>query len=160
MVKLEFQFHFINFVSVLTNCERNDFLPLTRRVEKLLWVWYWFIRVIFLFQIVSNSEVWDMRTFHLLRTVPALNQCTVRFSGINNVIYASVLEQELDDEDLKYDTSFKTLDAIDYSSIGKLQINSSTLKKFFVWKYSTCVGITVASTLCCFKLVNLTIVWM
>lgn len=73
-----------------------------------------------------------MRTFHLLRTVPALNQCTVRFSGINNVIYASVLEQELDDEDLKYDTSFKTLDAIDYSSIGKLQINSSTLKKFFV----------------------------
>ncbi|XP_044751258.1 protein mahjong [Coccinella septempunctata] len=76
-------------------------------------------------EIVSNSEVWDMRTFHLLKTVPALNQCTVIFSGYNNVIYASVLEQELDDEDLKYDTSFKTLDSIDYSSIATIDVKKN-----------------------------------
>ena len=29
-------------------------------------------------EIISNTEVWDIRTFHLLRTVPQLDQCQVR----------------------------------------------------------------------------------
>ena len=28
-------------------------------------------------EIVSNTEVWDIRTFHLLKTVPGLDQCHV-----------------------------------------------------------------------------------
>lgn len=59
-----------------------------------------------------------MRTFHLLKTVPALNQSQVNFSPCNNAIYSIALEQESDD-DTTYDSSFKTLDASDYSSIGK-----------------------------------------
>ena len=29
-------------------------------------------------EIISNTEVWDIRTFHLLKTVPGLDQCYVR----------------------------------------------------------------------------------
>lgn len=59
-----------------------------------------------------------MRTFHLLKTVPVLNQCQVLFSPVNSAIYAIALEQEIDD-DTAFDSSFKTVDAVDYSSIGK-----------------------------------------
>ena len=32
-------------------------------------------------EIVSNTEVWDIRTFHLLKTVPGLDQCYVSWIG-------------------------------------------------------------------------------
>lgn len=67
---------------------------------------------------MSNTEVWDLRTFHLLRTVPALDQCQVLFSRARAVIYTVSLEQETE-EDTAFESSFKTLDAYDYSSIGK-----------------------------------------
>lgn len=63
--------------------------------------------------------MWDLRTFHLLRTVPALNQSQVLFNNLGDIIYGVALEQE-SDEETEYDTSFKTLDATDYTSIGKL----------------------------------------
>lgn len=73
-------------------------------------------------QIVSNTEVWDLRTFHLLRTVPALDQCLVTFSP-QNVIYGISPEivqlYDVEQVNYSYDTSFKTLDSYDYSSIGK-----------------------------------------
>lgn len=70
-------------------------------------------------EVVSNTEVWDLRTFHLLKTVPALDQMNIMFSPVNNIIYAVALEQE-NEEESNYVTSFKTLDALDYSNIGKL----------------------------------------
>lgn len=70
-------------------------------------------------EVVSNTEVWDLRTFHLLKTVPTLDQMEVIFSPVNNIIYAVSLEKENIDE-TNYITSFKTLDALDYSNIGKL----------------------------------------
>lgn len=76
-------------------------------------------------EIVSNTEVWDLRTFHLLKTVPVLNQCSVLFAPINNAIYAIAMEQEMED-DGSFDSSFKTVDATDYSSIGMLD------KKFVI----------------------------
>lgn len=74
---------------------------------------------------VSNTEVWDLRTFHLLRTVPALDQCKVQFSA-QNVIYGISPETESRMEyeaGSYYDSSFKTLDSYDYSSIGMMGIN-------------------------------------
>lgn len=68
-------------------------------------------------EIISSSEIWDIRTFHLLRTVPALDQCQVTFSASGDVIYAVHLEEESTNEPM-YDSSFKTLDAGDYSSIA------------------------------------------
>jgi len=69
-------------------------------------------------EVVSNTEVWDLRTFHLLKTVPTLDEMEVIFSPVNNIIYAVSLDQE-SENDSHYVTSFKTLDALDYSNIGK-----------------------------------------
>ncbi|XP_050502243.1 protein mahjong [Diabrotica virgifera virgifera] len=76
-------------------------------------------------EIVSNTEVWDIRTFHLLKTVPVLNQCSIIFSPVNTAIYAIALEQEMDDGDSAFDTSFKTVDAIDYASITTFDVKKS-----------------------------------
>lgn len=72
-------------------------------------------------EIISSSEVWDIRTFHLLRTVPALDQCQVTFSSSGDIIYAVHLEEESKEEPM-YDSSFKTLDAGDYSSIATMDV--------------------------------------
>ncbi|XP_071052428.1 protein mahjong [Onthophagus taurus] len=72
-------------------------------------------------EIVSNTEVWDIRTFHLLKTVQSLNQCQVVFAPMNSAIYAIAIEQDTE-EDTTFDTSFKTLDALDYSSVATIDV--------------------------------------
>ncbi|KAJ6646016.1 Protein mahjong, partial [Pseudolycoriella hygida] len=75
-------------------------------------------------EIVSNTEVWDLRTFHLLRTVPALDQSIVTFSP-QNVIYGMSSETEPDSSGSSYDSrfkTFKTLDSYDYSSIATVDV--------------------------------------
>ncbi len=68
---------------------------------------------------MSNTEVWDLRTFHLLRTVPSLERCEVKFNFLGSVIYAVSMEQEIE-EDTSHESSFKTLDATDYANIGNV----------------------------------------
>ncbi|XP_051170938.1 protein mahjong-like [Leptopilina boulardi] len=72
-------------------------------------------------EVVSNTEVWDLRTFHLLKTVPALDQMEIIFSPVNSIIYAVSMDQENEDE-FHYTTSFKTLDALDYNSIATYDV--------------------------------------
>lgn len=72
-------------------------------------------------EIVSNTEVWDIRTYQLLKTVPVLNQCQAVFAPVNSTIYAIALEEEAD-EDPTFDSSFKTVDATDYSSIATFDV--------------------------------------
>ncbi|XP_011866253.1 PREDICTED: protein mahjong [Vollenhovia emeryi] len=72
-------------------------------------------------EVVSNTEVWDLRTFHLLKTVPTLDDMEVIFSPINNIIYAVALDQD-NETDSHYSTSFKTLDALDYSNIATCDV--------------------------------------
>lgn len=75
-------------------------------------------------EVVSNTEVWDLRTFHLLRTVPALDQSVVTFSS-QNVIYGRSLivnpESSRCCRKPKFKT-FKTLDSYDYSSIATIDV--------------------------------------
>lgn len=73
-------------------------------------------------QILSNTEVWDLRTFHLLRTVPSLERCEVQFNSFGSTIYAISMEQETD-EDASYESSFKTFDASDYANIGNTSLH-------------------------------------
>ncbi|XP_065215830.1 protein mahjong isoform X2 [Planococcus citri] len=72
-------------------------------------------------EIISNAEVWDIRTFHLLRTVPSLDQCAVVFPKTGRTFYAVTTDREIDG-DAALDTSFKTLDAYDYSSITTVDV--------------------------------------
>ena len=69
-------------------------------------------------EIVSNCEVWDIRTFRLLKTVPGLDRRQIHFTnGGGNVFYAVGLETEDGDEGDRYESSFKTFDASDYSNV-------------------------------------------
>ncbi|KMQ92206.1 ddb1- and cul4-associated factor-like 1-like protein [Lasius niger] len=72
-------------------------------------------------EVVSNTEVWDLRTFHLLKTISTLDEMEVIFSPVNNIIYAVALDQETEN-DSHYVTSFKTLDALDYSNIATCDV--------------------------------------
>ncbi|XP_050080001.1 protein mahjong [Anopheles maculipalpis] len=74
-------------------------------------------------EIVENTEVWDLRTFHLLRTVPSLDQTHVKFSS-QNVMYGITLDKEDSEvaEVAAYQTSFKVLDSYDYSSIATIDV--------------------------------------
>jgi len=77
-------------------------------------------------EIISNTEVWDIRTFHLLRTVPQLDQCQVVFNTSGEIIFGHNLEQELEDE-TKFETAFKTFEASDYSLISTVDTRRSVL---------------------------------
>lgn len=78
-------------------------------------------------QIISNTEVWDLRTFHLLQTVPVLDQCLIKFSPMNVIFGISLdIETRMDmDMTNNYDTSFKVLDAFDYSSITTIDVKKN-----------------------------------
>ncbi|CAH0730545.1 unnamed protein product, partial [Brenthis ino] len=72
-------------------------------------------------EVISNTEVWDLRTFHLLRTVPSLDKSEVIFNPTCSAIYAVCSDQD-SEERSQFDTSFKTLDPYDYSSIATIDV--------------------------------------
>lgn len=39
-------------------------------------------------EVIVNSAVWDLRTYRLLRMVPALDKCRVKFNPLGNTLYA------------------------------------------------------------------------
>ncbi|KAL0852856.1 hypothetical protein ABMA27_012653 [Loxostege sticticalis] len=72
-------------------------------------------------EVISNTEVWDLRTFHLLRTVPTLDKSEVIFNPTCTALYAVCSDQD-SEERSQFDTSFKTLDPFDYSSIATIDV--------------------------------------
>lgn len=75
-------------------------------------------------EVISNTEVWDLRTFHLLRTVNTIEQCQLKFSA-QNVMYAISYEVDNNmdmDNYNSYESSFKVLDSLDYSSIATVDV--------------------------------------
>lgn len=81
-------------------------------------------------EVIINSEVWDLRTFHLLHTVPALDQCQIRFSHVGDVIYGAIIQVD-DDEVMTstpkspYGSTFRTFDASDYSIIATTDVKKT-----------------------------------
>uniref|UniRef100_A0A1I8GR74 LisH domain-containing protein n=1 Tax=Macrostomum lignano TaxID=282301 RepID=A0A1I8GR74_9PLAT len=79
-------------------------------------------------EIIISSEVWDLRSFRLLNTVPSLEQMEIQFTACGDAIFgASFL---WDDDELRMPdqlnsslwTIFRTLDARDYSLIASVDL--------------------------------------
>lgn len=91
--------------------------------------------VIDVLQVIINSEVWDLRKFRLLRSVPSLDQTVVTFNGSGDVIYAT-LRRNLDDVTSAIHTrrvkhplysAFRTVDAVNYSDIATVPVDRCVL---------------------------------
>ncbi|XP_029006472.1 DDB1- and CUL4-associated factor 1-like isoform X2 [Betta splendens] len=84
-------------------------------------------------EVLINTEIWDLRTFHLLHTVPALDQCRVVFNSSATVLYGAMLqaddEDEAMDEQMKspFGSSFRTFDATDYKPIATVDVKRNIL---------------------------------
>lgn len=86
-------------------------------------------------QVIINSEVWDLRNFKLLRSVPSLAQTTITFNARGDVIYA-ILRRNLDDlmstvhaRRMRHPlfASFRTIDATNYSDIATVPVDRCIL---------------------------------
>lgn len=89
----------------------------------------------FLPQVVINSEVWDLRSFKLLRSVPSLDQTVITFNATRDVIYA-ILRRNLDDITSALHprrsrhplaSAFRTMDAVDYTDIATTSVDRCVL---------------------------------
>ncbi|KAJ6646076.1 Protein mahjong, partial [Pseudolycoriella hygida] len=94
-------------------------------------------------EIVSNSSVWDIRTFRLLRTVPQLELSIVKFSP-QHVIYVipseiSRIISVVENVDCLEDT-FKVLNSSDYSTIVTVNVGRN-IYDFSVNRYGTQVAL-------------------
>ncbi|KAM4741347.1 DDB1- and CUL4-associated factor 1-like isoform 2-T2 [Anableps anableps] len=79
-------------------------------------------------EVIINTEIWDLRTFHLLHTVPALDQCRVVFNRNGTIMYGAMLQAD-DEHDVMeqqvtspFGSSFRTFDATDYKPIVTLDV--------------------------------------
>ncbi|KAJ8758805.1 hypothetical protein K2173_000526 [Erythroxylum novogranatense] len=86
-------------------------------------------------EVIINSEVWDLRKFRLLRSVPSLDQTSIKFNASGDVIYA-ILRRNLDDVMSAIHTrrakhplfdAFRTVDAINYSEIATIRVDRCVL---------------------------------
>ncbi|KNA05955.1 hypothetical protein SOVF_185550 [Spinacia oleracea] len=86
-------------------------------------------------EVIINSEVWDLRNFRLLRSVPSLDQTVITFNSSGDVIYA-ILRRNLDDIMSSVHTrrckhplfsAFRTLDAVNYSDIATIPVDRAVL---------------------------------
>ncbi|KAJ8359000.1 hypothetical protein SKAU_G00155250 [Synaphobranchus kaupii] len=79
-------------------------------------------------EVIINTEIWDLRTYHLLHTVPALDQCRIVFNNNGTVIYGAMLqaddEDDIMDQQMKspFGSSFRTFDATDYKPIATIDV--------------------------------------
>ncbi|KAJ3602361.1 hypothetical protein NHX12_030119 [Muraenolepis orangiensis] len=70
-------------------------------------------------EVIVNTEIWDLRTFHLLHTVPALDQCRLVF---NTMLQADEENDAMDQMKSPFGSSFRTFDATDYKPIATVDV--------------------------------------
>ncbi|KAI4316244.1 hypothetical protein L6164_024242 [Bauhinia variegata] len=86
-------------------------------------------------EVIINSEVWDLRKFRLLRSVPSLDQTSITFNAGGDVIYA-ILRRNIEDVMSAVHTrrvkhhlfaAFRTVDAVNYSDIATIPVDRCVL---------------------------------
>ncbi|KAM7268706.1 hypothetical protein ACFE04_010872 [Oxalis oulophora] len=86
-------------------------------------------------EVIINSEVWDLRKFRLLRSVPSLDQTTITFNSRGDTIYA-ILRRNIEDVMSVVNTrrvkhplfaAFRTVDAVNYSDIATIPVDRCVL---------------------------------
>ncbi|KGN60146.1 DDB1- and CUL4-associated factor homolog 1 [Cucumis sativus] len=99
-------------------------------------------------EVIINSEVWDLRKFRLLRSVPSLDQTAITFNASGDVIYA-ILRRNLEDVMSAVHTrrvkhplfaAFRTIDAVNYSDIATIPLDRCVLD-FTTEKTDSFVGL-------------------
>ncbi|GJP50047.1 hypothetical protein CLOM_g9196, partial [Closterium sp. NIES-68] len=86
-------------------------------------------------EVIINSEVWDLRTRKLLRSVPSLDQTCITFNTTGEVIYATLrrtsddLLAALHGRRRKHPlfSAFKTIDATSYTDIATVNVDRCVL---------------------------------
>uniref|UniRef100_A0A3Q1ATS5 DDB1- and CUL4-associated factor 1 n=1 Tax=Amphiprion ocellaris TaxID=80972 RepID=A0A3Q1ATS5_AMPOC len=79
-------------------------------------------------EVIINTEIWDLRTFHLLHTVPALDQCRLVFNSNATIMYGAMLQADDEDDAMDqqmkspFGSSFRTFDATDYKPITTVDV--------------------------------------
>ncbi|KAG7382682.1 hypothetical protein PHYPSEUDO_004652 [Phytophthora pseudosyringae] len=76
-------------------------------------------------EVIVNSAVWDLRTYRLLRMVPALDKCSIKFSPSGSVLFAYYPfagGDYLERRKTKLKSWFRVLDARDYRDITTIDL--------------------------------------
>ncbi|KAL4147685.1 hypothetical protein PRNP1_011439 [Phytophthora ramorum] len=76
-------------------------------------------------EVIVNSAVWDLRTYRLLRMVPALDKCCIKFSPSGSVLFAYYPYEGGDYLPIrksKLKSWFRVLDARDYKDITTIDL--------------------------------------
>lgn len=76
-------------------------------------------------EVIVNSAVWDLRTYRLLRMVPALDKCSIKFNPFGSVLFAYYPYAGgvyLERRKTKLKSWFRVLDARDYRDITTIDL--------------------------------------
>ena len=88
---------------------------------------------------------WDIRTFHLLQTVPAIDQCRVVFNSGGEVIFTTIEKVSQENPEYIFGTTFKTLDSSDYSLIATIDTKTYVAGLCTSWD-DRCLAVNEEST--------------
>ncbi|CAJ0573766.1 unnamed protein product, partial [Mesorhabditis spiculigera] len=80
-------------------------------------------------EVIINAQVWDLRTYKLLRSIPALDQCKLTFSSTGNIFYAIKREEDREDSSFRdtYTSKFWSYDSILYEQIAEVDVRKPLL---------------------------------
>ncbi|CAJ0928750.1 unnamed protein product, partial [Mesorhabditis belari] len=80
-------------------------------------------------EVIINSEVWDMRTYRLLLSVPTLDQCNIKFTSNGSIMYAIKRDGNREDCSIQdmYTSSFTTLDSVSYQQLSSVNVRRPIL---------------------------------
>eukprot|EP00727_Mastigamoeba_balamuthi_P002096 m51a1_g11884 putative protein vprbp (1539) ;mRNA; r:579303-584970 len=91
-------------------------------------------------EVIINSEIWDLRSLKLVKTVPVLDQTHLIFSGTGDIAFALCREYDKTSKRQRasvFSKSFHTVDMTDYSLITTANTGDRFLWSLSIDEYDT-----------------------